>query len=199
MKHKLAFSNPVKGVALPKPDVIKIRFLRQSEIDCLLQVIEQDDDPLFKSLILAYLHTGARRYELLKPQFTWANVDFDECRIMLKGKGHRTRYVPMNNTLVNIFTELRKEREDPPFPYHPDTVTHRTSHYLKLAGIEGANLHSLRKTFGSLLLQNRLADLYTVSRLLGHSTIKTTERYYVDLLDENYRAPVMGLDSIITG
>ena len=50
----------------------------------------------------------------------------------------------------------------------------------------------------SLLLQDNLADLYTVSRLKGHSTIRTTERYYVDLLDENYRVSVSGLDSIIS-
>jgi len=32
--------------------------------------------------------------------------------------------------------------------------------------------------------------------LLGHSSVKTTERYYVDLLDENYRKPVQQLSNI---
>jgi len=128
-----------------------------------------------------YIETQAEAILLpLAPQFTWANVDFAERRIMLKGKGQKTRFVPMNDTLMGVFTALKNEGQDPPFPYHPDTVTHRTSHYLKLAGIEGANLHSLRKTFGSLLLQNGLADLYTVSRLLGHASYRTSERYYIE-------------------
>tara|TARA_B110000014_G_scaffold250350_1_gene226496 strand:+ start:2040 stop:2270 length:231 start_codon:yes stop_codon:yes gene_type:complete len=65
------------------------------------------------------------------------------------------------------------------------------------ADIVGANLHSLRKTFGSLLLQNKKADIFTVSRLLGHTSVKTTEKYYVDLLQDNLRDSVNGLDGII--
>ena len=82
------------------------------------------------------------------------------------------------------------------FEYKPDYVTHKLKEYYVKAGIVNANAHSLRKTFGSVLLQNNLADLYTVSKLLGHSSVKTTERYYVDLLDENYRKPVQQLSNI---
>ena len=64
--------------------------------------------------------------------------------------------------------------------------------------IEGANVHSLRKTFGSILIQNKKVDLYVVSRLLGHSSIRTTEKYYIDLLDENYHESVKHLDEILT-
>ena len=53
------------------------------------------------------------------------------------------------------------------------------------------------KTFGSLLLQNKKADIFTVSRLLGHTSVKTTEKYYVDLLQDNLRDSVNGLDGII--
>lgn len=69
--------------------------------------------------------------------------------------------------------------------------------YYGRADIVGANLHSLRKTFGSLLLQNKKADIFTVSRLLGHTSVKTTEKYYVDLLQDNLRDSVNGLDGII--
>ncbi len=84
-----------------------------------------------------------------------------------------------------------------PFDFSPDFVSHKIKRYYDKSGIKGANLHSLRKTFGSLLLQNGSADLYTVSKLLGHSSVRTTEKYYVDLLDDNYRLSVKGLDDII--
>ena len=84
-----------------------------------------------------------------------------------------------------------------PFEFKPDYVAHKIADYYQQAGIEGVNLHSLRKTFGSILLQNNLADLYAISRLLGHVSVKTTEQYYIDLLDENFRTSVHGLDKII--
>lgn len=103
----------------------------------------------------------------------------------------------MTNALVRIFTDLKSQGNEYPFMFKPDYVSHKIAKYYKIAGIQGANLHSLRKTFGSLLLQNKKADLYTVSRLLGHSSIRTTEKYYVDLIDENYRTPVMALDQLV--
>lgn len=189
--------NPTIKVKLPKADIIKIRFLIEEEIQQLLEVIEKDNNRPFQRMVLAYLHTGARRIELLAPNFTWNNVNFKDRKIVLVGlKGTSRRYIPMNNTLLALLKEIKKEGNDYPFQFKPDYVSHKITDYYKLAKIEGANLHSLRKTFGSMLLQSKATDLYTVSRLLGHATIKTTEKYYIDLLDENYRQPVYGLDDL---
>ena len=49
----------------------------------------------------------------------------------------------------------------------------------------------------TILLQNGAADLFTVSKLLGHSSVNTTEKYYVDLLDENFYNSVRKLTEII--
>lgn len=43
--------------------------------------------------------------------------------------------------------------------------------------------HSLRHSFGSYLISNG-ADLYAVSKLLGHSSIKVTEQVYAELLQD---------------
>ena len=47
------------------------------------------------------------------------------------------------------------------------------------------------------LKKNNVADIYTVSKLLGHASVKTTEKYYVDLVDDNYKSALNGLDKII--
>ena len=44
---------------------------------------------------------------------------------------------------------------------------------------------------------SNVADIYTVSKLLGHASVKTTEKYYVDLVDENYKSALDGLNDII--
>ncbi|MBT4853104.1 MAG: tyrosine-type recombinase/integrase [Candidatus Marinimicrobia bacterium] len=197
LKWKLIEINPVVGIKIPKDDIVKVRFLRINEIVKLIQVTIDDDNLKFAHLILAYINTGARRNELLFPNFTWKNIDMPEKKIQLNGKGQMKRFIPINSTLFEIFKSLQVQKVIAPFEFKPDYVTHKIQKYYKLAGIKGANLHSLRKTFGSLLLQNKAADLYTVSRLLGHTSVKTTEKYYVDLLDDNYRDSVDRLDNIL--
>ena len=187
--------NPAKDILLPNQNQIKVRFLRKEEVGALLRVIPIGG---FKDLIIAYLHTGARRSELLHPNFTWENVDFDSNQIYLFGKANRGRYVPMNETLKAILFRRKDSGNEVPFDFKPDFVSHKVPKFAKLAGLKDVNVHALRKTFGSLLIQSGQADLYTVSKLLGHSSIKTTERYYVDLLDENYHKSVRILDTILT-
>ncbi|MBT3683306.1 MAG: tyrosine-type recombinase/integrase, partial [Candidatus Marinimicrobia bacterium] len=65
------------------------------------------------------------------------------------------------------------------------------------AEIKDANVHVLRKTFGSLLIQKKLADIFMISKLLGHSSVRVTESHYVDLLKENVEKPVEGLTDVI--
>ena len=194
----LTKKNPVKGVKLPKHEEVKVRFLRKDEIKALLDLIKADENKAFHRLVLAYLHTGARRNELLPPLFTWENVYFDEKKILIHGiKQQNRRYIPMNNVLFGILEEIKKENPKYPFEFKPEFVTHKIKKYYNNAGIKGANTHSLRKTFGSLLIQEKKADIYTVSKLLGHSSVKTTEKYYIDLISDNYKAAVDGLEDII--
>ena len=84
-----------------------------------------------------------------------------------------------------------------PFEFKPEYVSHKLAKYYKIAGIPNANVHVLRKTFGSLLIQKKLADIYEVSKLLGHSSVKVTESHYVDLLKEDIEKPVQKLAGII--
>ena len=130
------------------------------------------------------------------PNFTWENVDFGLSQIYLFGKGNRGRYISINETLKALLTRRRDLDHNLPFEFKPDFVSHKLAKFYIMAGIKKANVHTLRKTFGSLLIQSGRADLYTVSKLLGHSSIKTTERYYVDLLDENFHKSVRILDDV---
>lgn len=191
VKWNLINSNPVIGVSLPRSLDYQVRRLTDPEVDSLL---DQINDPDIKDLILLYLNTGARRSELLPPNFGWDNINWEKKTITLFGKGSRTRWIPMNETVEEIFLNRRNSGNAVPFDLHPDTVTHRIKKYMVNAGIENASVHTLRKTFGSRLLESKAADIYTVSQLLGHSSVLVTERHYIDLLDESYHKAVRSLD-----
>ncbi|MBT6758465.1 MAG: tyrosine-type recombinase/integrase, partial [Candidatus Marinimicrobia bacterium] len=84
-----------------------------------------------------------------------------------------------------------------PFPYNYEYVYSRiVRKYYSRAGIKNANLHSLRKTAGALLVQSGIG-IYGVSKFLGHSSVTVTERHYADLLQRNYTEMSNTLDDAI--
>lgn len=194
IKNYFLEMNPMRGVKGPKPREKKVRFLTEKEIHDLLEVI---DNSLFRDLIITYLNTGARRQELLPPLFTWDCIDYNLMQIRVTGKYDKVRYIPMNCSVHDILIEHKKQGLNYPFEFKPEYVSHKLAKYYKIAGIPNANVHVLRKTFGSLLIQKKLADIYEVSKLLGHSSVKVTESHYVDLLKEDIEKPVQKLAGII--
>ena len=187
-------TNPLLGIKIPDGQPDKIRVLSKDEIKRLLAIA---DDPEIHDVIEVYLGTGARRSELLRPKFTWDSVDFNRNRLRFLGKGNKTRYVQMTSEIAEIFQIRSKQNLEYPFRFRPDWISHKLRLYYKAAKIKNATLHTLRKTFGSLLIQEGHADIYTVSKLLGHSSVKVTERHYILLLDENYQSCIDGLGTTL--
>ena len=66
------------------------------------------------------------------------------------------------------------------------------SKILKDAGISHARWHDLRHTFASMLLEKD-ESVFVISKLLGHKSIKTTERY-LHLRDQAARNAISSLD-----
>ena len=168
--------------------------LTTEEVKQLFKVI---DDPNYEDVFKTYLHTGARKSEILAPHFTWQDVDFRQRRVRLTGKGDKRRTVPMNDTVYAILTR-RKEDENRKYPFQFDYhyVCKKFKQYVDKAELEDVTLHTLRKTYGSLLVQNGV-DIFTVSKLLGHSTVKVTERHYAGLLEQDLADGIKVLDTLV--
>lgn len=183
----------MKKLKHPKVKTKEIRFLTVAEINSLIEVISSDND---RDLILMYIHTGARAVEILKNHFTWDNVDFESKSISLLGKGNKYRSVPMNRITYEILYRRKNiELHKIPFNYTYDMVYKRVVKYYSSANIHNACIHTLRKTFGSLMVQNDVS-IYTVSKLMGHSNVLVTERHYAKLNDKSLRDGVKELSKL---
>ncbi len=192
ISHKYLMINPAKNVNGPKVNDKPIRFLTVEEETLLLETIDSED---FRDLIIAYLHTGARKSEILYKSFHWSKVDFVNCRITLKGKRDKVRTIPMNRTLQEILHRRRYIMNLPePFEFKYENVGKKLNIYYNRAGIKNADVHTLRRTFGSRLVQKGV-PIFAVAKLLGHSSVTITEKHYVDLLQSDLALLVEKLDS----
>lgn len=72
---------------------------------------------------------------------------------------------PFHGTINNLFLTIKKTGVEHPFDYKYDFVTHKIQDYYKKAKIKDANLNSLRKTFGSRLLQKKVSIFMVQSYL----------------------------------
>ena len=174
--------NPAKSVQKFKEPRRKVRFLSKEEVQTLLKAADERMRPLIEVL----LHTGLRRDELI--HLTLADVDFENKVLSVQAKDgwnpkdYETRHIPMTPRLTQVlqdaspnggaFIFANKEGR----ALDPDVLTHDFLKLVRRSGIKHASLHTLRHTFASHLVMNG-TDIYTVQKLLGHSSIKTTEIY----------------------
>lgn len=194
IKYGYAVQNPVKGIKGPKRPVTKIRFLTLEEIATLLETIDDQD---YHDLVTTYIYTGARKAEILAPQFTWDDVEFDKKRIRLKGKRDKVDYIHVTDTVFEIFRR-RKEVMLLQYPFELDyyKIHKRIKKYFEKAGIENASIHTFRKTFGSILAQEGV-EILRISKLCRHSSVLVTQKHYADLIPENLSESVEILDAAI--
>ena len=112
-------------------------------------------------------NTGARSGEIRRLKAD----NLKEGNLFVKGKtGYRTI----------VLNKRAKELLDW-FDYSKEYVSHRFKKECRRHGIKDARFHDLRRTFGYRLILNGM-PIYHVSKLLGHSSVTTTEKHYAPLM-----------------
>lgn len=132
-------------------------------------------------LVLLLLNTGLRFGEAC--QLRYRDLNLKDRLITVAGEGAksgRTRVVPMNAETQRIVSSFEGSPDDYLFPGETGdrltTIKTAWRALLKDAKVTGFRLHDLRHTFASRV-KRAGADLYTVQRLLGHSSPMMTQRY----------------------
>ncbi|NCO62719.1 MAG: hypothetical protein COW66_13065 [Flavobacteriaceae bacterium CG18_big_fil_WC_8_21_14_2_50_34_36] len=139
------------------------------------------------AIFALFLFAGLRRNELLNLKFS--DVDIENMSIFVRlGKGSKDRIIPMNHTLAQslnryLFHRKKNLKTCPEFFACSNRNKGLTQTGLKLitnklkeaSGIS-FTIHKLRHTFATLMLEGG-CDIYSLSKMMGHSDIKTTTIY----------------------
>jgi integrase len=182
IKWKYLNENPMASVSKAKTEERRL-FMTADELRKIIELIDKDLTTLrvkrhlrflreFRLLLHFLLNTGMRRHEALKLQKQ--DIDFARSLIHLEEtKTGKTRIIPMNAASKEILLQLGDDLFSKMDLEH---VSRKFGIYVRRAGLTGFRLHSLRHTFATNLIAAGV-DIYTVSRLLGHSDIRTTMIY----------------------
>jgi integrase len=172
--------NPLKKVRFYREEPSR-RLLTQDEVKKIINasrlLAEKPRSPLqrvFADMICLAVNTGLRKSEVIR--LRWADVRGDE--ITVKGKGERTRTVPLNDEAQRII-KRQPYRDAYVFGAPPMDLTstfRRTVEAIrKTTGIDW-HFHLLRHYFVSTLLAQGV-DIVTIAVIVGHSRITTSLIY----------------------
>ena len=188
-------SNPIELIESPKVEKTLPKFLYEDEIEKIFSSIDTSTPlEIRNSAIMEILYgCGLRVSELC--DLKASNIDYSNEMVKVFGKGHKERYVPINERAleaISRYTHVARpvlvakiELADEGYLFVNNRGTRLTPRGVrdiidKILNDAHESMHvsphMLRHTFATHLL-NGGADLRSVQEMLGHSNLSTTQIY----------------------
>lgn len=190
-KKKVVAADPLRKIVGPKRKKPLPSFLKESEMDCLLDEISYGDGfeaCRDKMIVELFYLTGVRLSELIG--LDDSDVDFSSMQIKVTGKRNKQRLIPFGENLKDSLLHYLKVRNEV-FPnvrgaffllkngkrmYAGRVYEIVKRNLSKVVSLKKRSPHVLRHTFATTMLNND-AELSAVKDLLGHESLATTEIY----------------------
>lgn len=191
LSRQLVSRDPAHGVTGPKAAKPLPQFVRENEMNLLLDAVEWGNtykDLRARTILLMFYETGIRLSELTG--LDDASVDFDTSQLKVTGKRNKQRIVPFGTELSEAMKAYMQVRDDSVARCSPALfvtekgermqswqVRNEVKKYLSLVcSLKKRTPHVLRHSFATAMLNNG-AGLESVQKLLGHESLNTTEIY----------------------
>jgi len=162
-------------------------FLTIEELNSLVKT--ECNNPLLKRAALFSALTGLRFSDI--KNLVWGELEYIEGNgYFIKFKQQKTKGVEMMPISEQAYSLLGERKEPADIVFEGLTYSaYENKHLAKwigLAGIEkDITFHCFRHTFATLQL-SKGTDIYTVSKMLGHRELKTTQ-IYAKIIDQTKR------------
>ena len=191
LKRGLVEKDPAHVVTGPKKSKPLPQFLREGEMDKLLDQLEWGNDykdVRARTILLLFYEAGLRRSELIG--LNDSDINFTAGQLKVTGKRNKQRIIPFGEELAEALSKyiaMRDEQfensegavflDDKGGRITGAQVYNIVRKNLSLVtSLKKRSPHVLRHTFATAMLNNG-AGLETIKSLLGHESVSTTEIY----------------------
>ncbi len=191
LAHQKVARDPSRMIKGPKKAKPLPQFLKEEEMNGLLDVVEWGDDfesVRARTMLMTFYETGIRLSELTGLDDT--AIDWANHAVKVLGKRNKQRIIPLGEELeytLLIYIRVRDEQvkagDGALFVTRKgkrmsgDQVRNEVKRCLSLVStLSKRSPHVLRHTFATAML-NHEAGLESVKKLLGHESLSTTEIY----------------------
>ena len=191
LKRNLVKKDPAHCITGPKKSKPLPQFLREGEMDRLLDALEWKDnykEVRARTILILFYEAGLRRSELTG--LDDEDVDFSVGQLKVTGKRNKQRIIPFGAELGEALAGYMTIRDaqmvknskalflsDKGERMTGDQVYAIVHKYLTaVTSLKKRSPHVLRHTFATAMLNNG-AGLESIKKLLGHESVSTTEIY----------------------
>lgn len=201
-EYDMLRKNPVTKIKQLKNPRKAKDFITDREFNGLINCLDLSKYSEYRDFVIIQLiiDSGMRIRECL--MLTMGDIDVNERCIMLRAentKGKKDRvvfYSPEMNVALRRWIQFKDRyvESDYLFPSKKYKTQIRVGNfesnfrnYCSRVGIKDVSPHTLRNNFAKRFLMAG-GDIYTLSRILGHSSVTVTEKAYLDLTDKDLKA-----------
>lgn len=171
--------------------------------DDIIDILETIQNVKHKAIISLIYSSGLRRSELQNLKVS--DIDSERMVLLVRdAKGKKDRYTLLSENILALLRAYYKEYKPNNFLFEGEkggkySFTSMQKILKKAANMAGidynVSLHMLRHSFATHLLEQGV-DIRYVQKFLGHSNIKTTERY-THVADNDFKRITNPLDNIM--
>ncbi len=207
-EEDLIIQNPTRKIHLPKKVSPIPKVISKFEINMILAAMKHSPSRCRRNylrdklIIHTLYYTGIRRNELLN--LNWDDLNLDKSSMIIRsGKGRKDRIIPIHPKLLQSL-DLYLAQRLPLVNYalfigeqgkrlSKASFSNMLKLYLGLSGLKpkGYSAHSFRHSFATRMVEAGV-DIFTVQKLLGHSSLDAT-KIYISVSTRNLASAVQCL------
>lgn len=164
--------SPVKYESRPK---IEKTIPHTIAHDTMMQAWSKTSGELH-AILTILMTTGVRIQECL--DITWDDIKWEKRQIIIHGKGGKQRIVYISDVLLWELQTVAKDKKWRIFPSWTQERVRREMYWVsrEFDNLQHYSPHTIRHTYATELAKMG-ANVTTIATLMGHNSIKTTQKY----------------------